>query len=350
MYVNVSDEVGSYKQPLGTVLAGADLQSANPRYQKLGLVGKVTSVLNLGVLSSTNDVTQALICPARIVQYDVAQDIQHIPYGYALLIVLLSGCYILPPFLNMACFFPAAVGTLAASAIVFATLQIMFSNGMCSWTSANEKGQVLVAVILLTETICMIVWNDPWKCVSTAQAKMPQFRMTRHSLLDKPDDEDANKATMIERTRGAMSRLSIRRRILKASEHMHAVTFPEIGCATKRSEIACLLLDYTLDVYGTSGKPSWAKSAQIRKNRNISKLTKALMEFTVVTWKQKIGGGYLEAEGGGFGGLLRDGSGDRWWLLGSRRKFRQNGVATDHAELDAFELLDLDGMHDKDSN
>ncbi|KAG1725835.1 Golgi apparatus membrane protein TVP38 [Suillus lakei] len=102
-----------------------------------------------------------VVTPARIAQfaYDVAQDIRHLRYGYVLLIVVMIVASF-PPFVargplldlfgftyGLQGFFPAAVGTLAAAAIAFVTLRAMFSKRLRSWTSTNEKWQVLEDVI-----------------------------------------------------------------------------------------------------------------------------------------------------------------------------------------------------------
>jgi hypothetical protein len=122
-----------------------------------------------------------VVTPARIAQftYDVAQDIRHLPYGYTILIVVMSKHVLythiwwiwtwsfpsvavsFPPFIGhttllnlfgftygLQGFFPAAFGSLAGSAIVFVTLRIMFSKRLRSWTSTNEKWQALEAVIV----------------------------------------------------------------------------------------------------------------------------------------------------------------------------------------------------------
>lgn len=86
------------------------LQSASSRYQKLSLIGKVTSD-NVVFSCQLTMLLQALIwfilffylcsaaiivvvTPARIAQftYDFAQDIRHLPYGYTILIIIMSKC------------------------------------------------------------------------------------------------------------------------------------------------------------------------------------------------------------------------------------------------------------------
>lgn len=84
------------------------LQSTSSRYQKLSLVGKVTSD-SVVFSPRLTMLLQALlwfilffyvclaafiivVTPARIAQftYDTAQDIRHLPYGYTILIVVMS--------------------------------------------------------------------------------------------------------------------------------------------------------------------------------------------------------------------------------------------------------------------
>ncbi|KAG2139007.1 Golgi apparatus membrane protein TVP38 [Suillus clintonianus] len=136
------------------------IQSASSRYQKLSLVGKALMwfIVFFNACFATSII---VITPTRIAQfmYNAAQDIRHLPYGYALLIVVLT-VMSFPPFLGHAMilnlfgftygvqgFFPAAVGTLAASAIVFVTLRFIFSQRLRSWSSTNEKWQALETVI-----------------------------------------------------------------------------------------------------------------------------------------------------------------------------------------------------------
>jgi len=56
--------------------------------------------------------------------------------------------------------FPAAVGTLAGSAIAFVALRSMFSTRLRTWTSTNEKWQALEAVIVSAlryfQNICLL--------------------------------------------------------------------------------------------------------------------------------------------------------------------------------------------------
>lgn len=87
------------------------LQSTSLKYNKLSLVGKVTSdsVDNVEYWCQLTMLLQALlwfilffyfcltafivvVTPARIAQftYDAAQEIRHLPYGYAILIVVMS--------------------------------------------------------------------------------------------------------------------------------------------------------------------------------------------------------------------------------------------------------------------
>ncbi|KAG1819742.1 uncharacterized protein BJ212DRAFT_1267165, partial [Suillus subaureus] len=102
-----------------------------------------------------------VVTPARITQftYDISQDLRHLPYGYILLIVAMI-VISFPPFIGlgpllhmfgfiygMQGFIPAAVGTLAASAIVFVTLRMMFGERLHLQTSTNQKWQALEAVI-----------------------------------------------------------------------------------------------------------------------------------------------------------------------------------------------------------
>ncbi|KAG2040231.1 Golgi apparatus membrane protein TVP38 [Suillus americanus] len=118
------------------------------------------------------------VTPIRITQfmYDISQDLRSLPYGYMLIIVAMSEHILLlssdvqtclpsvvtsfPPFIGyspllhmfgftygMRGFIPAAVGTLAASAIVFVTLRMMFGKRLRLRTSTNQKWQALEAVI-----------------------------------------------------------------------------------------------------------------------------------------------------------------------------------------------------------
>ncbi|KAG2348371.1 Golgi apparatus membrane protein TVP38 [Suillus weaverae] len=101
------------------------------------------------------------VTPARIAQFtfDIAQDLRNLLYGYMLLIVAMTVISFPPfighgPFLNlfgfiygMGGFIPAAVGTLAGSAIVFITLRMMFGKKLRLWTATNEKWQALEVVI-----------------------------------------------------------------------------------------------------------------------------------------------------------------------------------------------------------
>lgn len=141
-------------------ILSALVQSASSRYQKLSLVGKalIWFILFFYVCLAAFIV---VVTPARIAQfmYDIAQDIRRLPYGYVILIgVMIVASF--PPFIGHTTlvnlcgftygvqgFFPAAIGTLAGSAIVFVTLRSMFSKRLHSWTSTNEKWQALEAVI-----------------------------------------------------------------------------------------------------------------------------------------------------------------------------------------------------------
>ncbi|KAJ8590295.1 hypothetical protein M405DRAFT_737049 [Rhizopogon salebrosus TDB-379] len=135
-------------------------QSAISRYHKFSLFGKALIWFILFFYASLIAFI-VVVTPARIAQftYDIAQDLRRLPYGS----VLLIGAMIIisfPPFighttmLNLCGFtyglpgiVPAAVGTLAGSAIVFVTLRMMFSKRLHTWTSTNEKWQALEAVI-----------------------------------------------------------------------------------------------------------------------------------------------------------------------------------------------------------
>ncbi|KAG2348347.1 Golgi apparatus membrane protein TVP38 [Suillus weaverae] len=101
------------------------------------------------------------VTPARIAQftYDVAQGLRYLSYGYMLLIVAMV-VISFPPFIGygtllnlfgftygMKGFIPAAVGTLAGSAIVFVILRMTFGRRLRSWTPTNAKWQALEAVI-----------------------------------------------------------------------------------------------------------------------------------------------------------------------------------------------------------
>ncbi|KAG1865311.1 Golgi apparatus membrane protein TVP38 [Suillus subluteus] len=101
------------------------------------------------------------VTPVRITQfmYDISQDLRSLPYGYMLLIVAMI-ITSFPPFIGhgpllhmfgftygMWGFFPAAVGTMAASTIVFVTLRMMFGKRLRLRTSTNQKWQALEAVI-----------------------------------------------------------------------------------------------------------------------------------------------------------------------------------------------------------
>ncbi|KAG1874535.1 Golgi apparatus membrane protein TVP38 [Suillus subalutaceus] len=136
------------------------IQSASSRYQKLSLVGKALIWFIL-FFYFCSTVFILVVTPARIAQftYDFAQDIRHLPYGYAILIVLMIAVSF-PPFIGhttllnlfgftygLPGFFPAAFASLAGSAIVFVTLRIMFSKRLRLWTSTNEKWQALEVVI-----------------------------------------------------------------------------------------------------------------------------------------------------------------------------------------------------------
>ncbi|KAG1755800.1 Golgi apparatus membrane protein TVP38 [Suillus lakei] len=136
------------------------IQLASSRYQKLSLVGKALIWFILFFYACL--ATFILVfTPARIAQfmYDAAQDIRHLPYGYAILIVVTIAVSF-PPFIGhitllnlfgftygLQGFYPAAFASLAGSAIVFVTLRIMFNKRLRSWTSTNEKWQALEAVI-----------------------------------------------------------------------------------------------------------------------------------------------------------------------------------------------------------
>ncbi|KAG2360435.1 Golgi apparatus membrane protein TVP38 [Suillus spraguei] len=101
------------------------------------------------------------VTPARIAQfiYDIAQRLRHLPYGYMILIVVMIVASF-PPFFGhgsllnlfgfiygMRGFYPAVVGTLAASIIVFVTLRLMFAKRLRLRTSTNERWRALEAVI-----------------------------------------------------------------------------------------------------------------------------------------------------------------------------------------------------------
>lgn len=131
--------------------------------------------------------------------FDSAQAFRNVPYGYMLLIVVMSTpvlhafiqcstCFpsvvvSFPPFIGhgpilhlfgftygMWGFFPAAFGTLLASVVVFATLRMMFGKKPRMLTSTNERWRALEAVIVsvhyLHQYICLLddAFSDQKAC------------------------------------------------------------------------------------------------------------------------------------------------------------------------------------------
>lgn len=100
------------------------------------------------------------VTPTRIAQFvhNIVQRFRYLPYGYMILIVVMIVASFPPfigygPLLNlfgsiygMRGFFPAAIGTLAASIIVFVTLRMMFAKRLCL-PPTNVKWLALEAVI-----------------------------------------------------------------------------------------------------------------------------------------------------------------------------------------------------------